>query len=56
MYAAIARAVLDETMAERAVTEVQRLRRRHPKASRDQLADRLVRRAAARSAPEGTRP
>jgi hypothetical protein len=47
MYAAIARAVLDETMAERAVTEVERLRRRHPKASRDQLADRLVRRAAA---------
>ena|SRR5262245_55601312 len=46
MYAAIARAVLDETMAERAVTEVERLRRRHPKESRDQLADRLVRRAA----------
>jgi len=46
MYAAIARAVLDETMTERAVTEVERLRRRHPKASRDQLADRLVRRAA----------
>lgn len=46
MYAAIARAVLDETTTERAATEVERLRRRHPKASRDELAERVVRRAA----------
>lgn len=46
MYAAIARAVLDEASTERAASEVERLKRRHPRASRDELAGRLVRKAA----------
>jgi hypothetical protein len=53
MYAAIARAVLDEAAAERAVTEVQRLHQRHPRASRDELAARLMRRAAIQCAAAG---
>jgi hypothetical protein len=50
VYTALARAVLDETDRERVAEEVRRLRRRHPKASRDELAGRLIRKAALRCA------
>jgi len=53
MYAALARAVLDETGARRAVSEVERLRTRHPRASKDELAERLIRRAALQCAAAG---
>jgi hypothetical protein len=53
MYAALARAVLDEADADRAASEVKRLRRRHPRASKDELAARLIRRAAAQCASAG---
>jgi hypothetical protein len=53
MYAALARAVLDEADAGRAASEVARLRRRHPRASRDELATRLIRRAALQCASAG---
>ena len=46
MYAALARAVLDQADAGRAAAQVARLRRRHPRASKDELAQRLIRRAA----------
>ena len=50
MYTALARVVLDETDRERVAEEVRRLRERHPKASRDELAGRLIRKAALRCA------
>ena len=53
MYAALARAVLDETNAGRAAEDVERLRRRHPRASRDELAGRLIRRASLQCASAG---
>ena len=53
MYAAIARAVLDEASTERAASEVERLRERHPRASRDELAARLVRKAAVQCGAAG---
>jgi hypothetical protein len=53
MYAALARAVLDETDAGRAAEDVARLRRRHPRASRDEIAARLIRRAALQCAAAG---
>ncbi len=53
MYAALARAVLDEGGVRRAASEVERLRRRHPRASRDELAERLIRRAALQCACAG---
>ncbi len=46
MYAALARAVLDETQGAAVAERVERLRRRHPRASRDELAGRLIRSAA----------
>jgi hypothetical protein len=46
MYAALARAVWDEADRGRAVAEVAKLRQRHPRASRDELARRLIRRTA----------
>jgi uncharacterized protein (DUF697 family) len=53
MYAALARAVLDESQRERAGMEVERLRERYPRASRDELADRVIRRAAMQCAAAG---
>ncbi len=53
MYAALARAVLDEAAAGRVASEVERLRRRHPRASKDELAARLIRRAALQCACAG---
>ena len=53
MYAALARAVLDEAAAGRAAAQVARLRRRHPRASKDELAQRLIRRAALQCAGAG---
>ena len=53
MYAALARAVLDEADAGRAAEEVARIRRRHPRASKDEIARRLVRRAALQCASAG---
>jgi len=46
MYAALARAVLDETDGAAVATQLERLRRRHPRASRDELAGRLIRSTA----------
>ena len=53
MYAALARAVLDESGAIHAAADVARLRRRHPRASRDEIARRLIRRAALQCAAAG---
>ena len=53
MYAALARAVLDESGAGRAVQDVERLRERHPRASKGELAQRLIRRAALQCASAG---
>jgi hypothetical protein len=53
MYAALARAVLDEAGADRAASDIQRLRRRHPRASKDELAERLIRRSALQCASAG---
>jgi hypothetical protein len=53
MYAALARAVLDESGAVRAASDVERLRRKHPRASRDELAARVIRRAAFQCAAAG---
>ena len=46
MYAALARAVLDETQGAVVAERIERLKRRHPRASRDELASRLIRFAA----------
>jgi hypothetical protein len=46
MYAALARAVLDETQGAAVAERVERLKQRHPRASRDELASRLIRSAA----------
>lgn len=46
MYAALTRAVLDDGGRERAAADLDRLRRRYPRASRDELADRLIRKTA----------
>ena len=53
MYAALARAVLDESGAGRAAEDVARLRRRHPRESRDEIARRLIRRTALQCAGAG---
>jgi hypothetical protein len=53
VYAALARAVLDETQRERAGLEVRRLRERYPRASRDELTARLIRRASLQCAAAG---
>ncbi len=50
MYSTIARVVLDQEQRDRAAAEAQRLRRRHPRDSREQLAGRLIRRSALRCA------
>jgi len=46
MYAALSRAVLDPSDRERAAAQVEKLRRRHPRATREELASRIVRAAA----------
>ncbi len=53
MYASLVRAVLDDSQRQRAGREVQQLRDRHPRASRDELAERLIRRAALQCAAAG---
>ena len=53
MYAALARAVLAEADRGRAAADVERLRRRYPRASRDEISRRLVRRAALQCASAG---
>jgi hypothetical protein len=53
MYAALARAVLDESHRQRAGMEIERLRERYPKASRDELAEKVIRRAAMQCAAAG---
>ncbi|MGE5413637.1 MAG: hypothetical protein ACM3NW_05635 [Syntrophomonadaceae bacterium] len=53
MYAAFARAVLDESHRQRAGMEVERLRERYPRASRDELAAKVIRRAALQCAAAG---
>jgi hypothetical protein len=46
MYAALARAVWDGVDSDQAAAEIAKLRLRHPRASRDELARRLIRRTA----------
>ena len=53
MYAALARAVLAEADRGRAAADVERLRRRYPRASKDEIGSRLVRRAAFQCAAAG---
>jgi len=53
MYAALAKAILDDTSRLKAGRDVARLRQRHPRASRDELASRLIRRAAFQCAAAG---
>ena len=53
MYASLARAVLDEAGRGRAAADVERLRRRFPRASKDEIGRRLVRRAAFQCASAG---
>jgi hypothetical protein len=53
MYAALAKAILDGGEPARAATRVERLRRRHPRASREEIADRLIRRTALECAGAG---
>jgi hypothetical protein len=53
MYEALARGVLDEANREEVASRVEHLRRRYPRASRDALARRLVRRTALQCAATG---
>jgi hypothetical protein len=53
MIPALARAVLDEGDRDRVSEQVRQLRERHPDASRDELAARLIRRTALRCAVAG---
>src|SRR5262245_37855549 len=53
MYAALARAVLDDTHRVKAGEDLERLRRRYPRASKDELARRAIRRAALQCAAAG---
>jgi hypothetical protein len=53
VYATLARAVLDDGARELVSAHVDRLRARFPRASRDALARRLIRRAALRCAAAG---
>jgi hypothetical protein len=46
MYAALARAVIDESDRGSVAAQIERMRRRHPRASRDELASRLIRSTA----------
>jgi hypothetical protein len=53
MYAALARAVLDGSHRVKAGEDLERLRRRYPRASRDELARRAIRRTALQCAAVG---
>ena len=53
MYAALAKAILDDANRERAGRDLDRLRERHPRASREQLASRVIRRGALQCAAAG---
>ncbi|HKD16273.1 MAG TPA: hypothetical protein VKG23_00290, partial [Thermoanaerobaculia bacterium] len=53
MYAALTKAILDDGNRERAGRDLERLRERHPRASRDELATRVIRRAALQCAVAG---
>jgi len=53
MYAALAKAILDGAEPGRASGRIERLRRRYPRASRSEIADRLVRRTALECAGAG---
>jgi hypothetical protein len=53
VYASLAKAILDGGEPARAASRVERLRRRHPRASRDEIADRLIRRTALECAGAG---
>ena len=53
MYAALAKAILSNNEPARAASRVESLRRRHPRASRDEIADRLIRRTALECAGAG---
>jgi hypothetical protein len=53
VYASLARAVLDPADAGLAASRIERLRRRHPRDSREALADRLIRRAGLQCAAAG---
>jgi hypothetical protein len=53
VYTALARAILDDANRLRAGRDVERLRERHPRASRDELAARVMRRAALQCAAAG---
>lgn len=53
MYTALAKAILDDTSRIRAARDVERLKQRHPRASRDELAARAIRKAAFQCAAAG---
>lgn len=53
MYAALARAALAETERDKVVTRIQQLRRRHPRASKEELANRLIHSTARQCAAAG---
>jgi hypothetical protein len=53
MYTALAKAILDDTTRLRAGKDVERLKERYPRASRDELAARAIRRAAFQCAAAG---
>jgi len=53
VYAALAKAILDDANRERAGRDLDRLRERHPRASRDELAARVIRRGALQCAAAG---
>jgi len=53
MYAALAKTVLDDAHRMRAREDLERLRRRHPRASKDEIARRVIRRAALQCAAAG---
>jgi len=53
MYAARARAVLDDSHRVKAGEDLERLRQRYPRASKDELARRAIRRAALQCAAAG---
>jgi hypothetical protein len=53
MYAALAKAILDGGEPARAAGRIERIRRRHPRASRDEIAGRLIRRTALECAGAG---
>jgi hypothetical protein len=53
MYTALAKAILDDSSRLRAGKDVERLKERYPRASRDELAARAIRKAAFQCAAAG---